>query len=68
MIIAERPYEVGDRVTMAGASGEIQRIGLRAAVADYRQRRLPGDHQSIGNCGGTVLCGYHSGYGIDANV
>lgn len=30
VIIAERPYEVGDRVTMAGTSGEIQHIGLRA--------------------------------------
>jgi small-conductance mechanosensitive channel len=30
VIIAERPYELGDRVTMAGATGEIERIGLRA--------------------------------------
>ena len=30
VILTERPYEVGDRVTMAGTSGEIQHIGLRA--------------------------------------
>jgi small-conductance mechanosensitive channel len=28
VIIADRPYEVGDQVTIAGVSGEIQRIGL----------------------------------------
>jgi small-conductance mechanosensitive channel len=28
VIISDRPYEVGDRVTMAGVSGEIQHIGL----------------------------------------
>jgi small-conductance mechanosensitive channel len=32
VILADRPYEVGDRVTMDGASGEIQRIGLRATT------------------------------------
>jgi len=30
VIIAERPYEVGDRVMMAGTSGRIEHIGLRA--------------------------------------
>jgi small-conductance mechanosensitive channel len=30
VIMADRSYEVGDRVTMAGASGEIRRIGLGA--------------------------------------
>src|SRR5262249_47970869 len=30
VILVDRPYEVGDRVAMDGASGEIQRIGLRA--------------------------------------
>ena len=30
LIIVERPYEVGDRVTVAGASGEVRRIGLGA--------------------------------------
>jgi small-conductance mechanosensitive channel len=28
LIIVERPYEVGDRVIVAGASGEVRRIGL----------------------------------------
>jgi small-conductance mechanosensitive channel len=28
VIIVDRPYEVGDQVTIAGVSGEIQRIGL----------------------------------------
>jgi small-conductance mechanosensitive channel len=30
VILVDRPYEVGDRVAMDGASGEIQDIGLRA--------------------------------------
>ncbi len=30
VIIADRPYELGDRVKLAGACGEIQHIGLRS--------------------------------------
>jgi small-conductance mechanosensitive channel len=40
VIIAGRPYEVGDRVTIAGVSGEIQHIGLSATKIAARNGTL----------------------------
>ncbi len=40
VIIADRPYEVGDRVTIAGGSGEIRHIGLSATKITTRNGAL----------------------------
>jgi small-conductance mechanosensitive channel len=40
VILVDRPYEVGDRVAMDGASGEIQRIGLHATRIVTQQGAL----------------------------